>query len=71
LAKQAFVYQDPVSGLVLVTGTLTIVVTDAAMSMNFIASKDLNVRRANVQASYTFRNRDYTVAMDTLRTADQ
>ncbi len=71
LAKQAFIYQDPVSGQVLVTGILNVIVTDAAMAMTFISSKNLNVRKANVQVTYSFRNRGYTLAMDTLRTADQ
>lgn len=70
--KQAFIYQDPVSGTILVTGTLTTTITDALMTSDFINNNTkLNVRQANVTVSYNFRGRDYTVSMDTLRTADQ
>jgi prepilin-type N-terminal cleavage/methylation domain-containing protein len=70
--KQAFIYQDPVTGTVLVTGTLTTTITDTNMVSNFINNNTkLNVRQANVTVSYNFRGRDYTVSMDTLRTADQ
>jgi prepilin-type N-terminal cleavage/methylation domain-containing protein len=72
IKKQAFIYQDPVTGTVLVTGTLTTTITDAGMTSSFInANTDLNTRRANVTVTYTFRGRDYTLSMDTLRTADQ
>ncbi len=71
LAKEAFIYQDPVSGVVLVTGTLTTTVTDADLSMNFITNKNLNLRQAMVQVTYNFRNRLYVLPMETLRTADQ
>jgi prepilin-type N-terminal cleavage/methylation domain-containing protein len=72
LAKQAFIYQDPVTGSVVVTGTLTTTITDAEMTSSFInPNTDLNIRRANSTVTYTFRGRDYTVSMDTLRTADQ
>jgi Tfp pilus assembly protein PilV len=79
--KQAFIYQDPVTGKVLVTGTLTGTITDAGMSMNFINTTDLNTRKANVTVAYDFRkiaaadgsasHGSYTLSMDTLRTADQ
>jgi type II secretory pathway pseudopilin PulG len=72
LKKQAFIYQDPVNGNVVVTGTLSTTITDAAVASSFInANTDLNVRNANVAVTYTFRGRNYTVSMDTLRTADQ
>lgn len=72
ILKQAFIYQDPVSGKVVVTGVLTTTISDASMSMTFAgATTNLNVRKATVTVTYTFRNRNYTVAMDTLRTADQ
>jgi prepilin-type N-terminal cleavage/methylation domain-containing protein len=67
-----FIYQDPVSGKVLVTGTMVTSVSDANMSMSFAGSNsNLNVRKATVTVSYTFRNKDYSLSMDTLRTADQ
>lgn len=71
IQKQAFIYQDPVSGTVLVTGTLTTTITDTATTMTFINSTNLNTRKASVSVNYSFRGRNYTVAMDTLRTADQ
>jgi len=71
IKKQAFIYQDPVTGSVVVSGTLTSIVTDITLSMNFINSSNLNTRKANVTVAYNFRGRDYALAMDTLRTSDQ
>lgn len=67
-----FIYQDPVTGKVIVTGTMVTTIGDANMSMTFAgATSNLNVRKATVTVSYNFRGKDYSVAMDTLRTADQ
>jgi hypothetical protein len=73
LKKQAFIYQDPVTGIVVVTGTLTSTITDTGMTMSFGGSTPtkLNTRRATAEVTYDFRNRKYKVPMDTLRTADQ
>jgi prepilin-type N-terminal cleavage/methylation domain-containing protein len=71
LAREAFIYQDPVTGEVIVTGTLRSVVTDTSSSMSFISVAALNVRKVNVTVSYLFRAQPYAFAMDTLRTADQ
>lgn len=72
VSKQAFIYQDPVSGKVVVTGDLITTVADAGMSMTFAgATADLNVRKVTATVKYTFRNKNYEVTMDTLRTADQ
>jgi prepilin-type N-terminal cleavage/methylation domain-containing protein len=72
LAKEAFIYQDPVTGEILVRGTLTTTITDASLFSNFINNNTkLNTRKAKVAVNYTFRGREYTVEMDTLRTADQ
>lgn len=66
-----FIYQDPVSGKVVVTGTMTTTITDAGATMNFAGvNANLNVRRATVTVSYSFRGKDYNVTLDTLRTAD-
>ena len=66
-----FIYKDPVSGKVVVTGTMTTTVTDMASTMAFAgATNNLNIRRATVTVSYTFRGKNYTVSLDTLRTAD-
>src|SRR2546423_12084281 len=67
-----FIYQDPVSGKVVVSGTMTPTVTDVGSTMSFAGTTaNLNVRRATVTVSYTLHNRDYSVSMDTIRTADQ
>jgi prepilin-type N-terminal cleavage/methylation domain-containing protein len=72
VSKEAFIYQDPVSGRVVVTGTLTTTVTDTGTSMTFAgATSSLNVRKATASVTYSFRNKNYNVALDTLRTADQ
>ena len=67
-----FVYQDPVSGSAVVTGTMTTTVTDTGTTMNFAgATTNLNTYRATVNVSYTYRNTNYSVSMDTMRTGDQ
>ena len=77
IRKQAFIYRDPQTGKILVTGTLTSTITDAvgdAMTMSFLSGStptNLNTRRATVRVAYVFRNRTYDVSMDTLRTANQ
>src|SRR6185437_11847335 len=71
LKKEAFIYQDPVSGNTIVKGTLAITVTDPGLTMNFISTTNLNTRKANATVTYSFRNRDYTVSLDSMRTADQ
>jgi prepilin-type N-terminal cleavage/methylation domain-containing protein len=73
IKKQAFIYQDPITGSVLVTGELTSNITDTGSTMSFVNATptNLNTRRANVSVTYNFRGRDYNLSMDTLRTADQ
>jgi hypothetical protein len=74
-----FIYTDPVSGNAVVTGTMTTTVTDTGSTMSFAgANTNLNIRRATVTVSYNFRNRDpqnvpynYSVSMNTMRTADR
>ena len=67
-----FVYNDPVSGNVTVTGTMTTTITDTGATINFTGvNTNLNVRRATVTVSYTYRGKNYAVSMDTMRTADQ
>jgi prepilin-type N-terminal cleavage/methylation domain-containing protein len=72
LAKQAFIYRDPQTSEILVTGTLASIVTELgdSMTMEGVATP-LNTRRVTAQVTYKFRNTDYVVAMDTLRTADR
>jgi len=72
ISRQAFIYQDPVSGQVIVTGTLVTTVADTATTQTFAgATTNLNLRKATATVSYSFRNKNYVVAMDTMRTADQ
>lgn len=71
VAKEAFIYQDPVSGQIIVRGTLITTVVDTFSSMNFVGVTNLNLRSVTATVKYSFRNKDYVVAMDTLRTADQ
>ena len=72
ILKEAFIYQDPVSGRVIVTGTLATTITDGGMSMTFAGTtSNLNVRKATATVTYNFKSRNYTVPMDTLRTANQ
>lgn len=67
-----FIYQDPVSGNVVVTGTMTTTITDTGSTMNFTGStQNLNIYRATVTVSYAFRGKNYSVSMDTMRTADR
>jgi prepilin-type N-terminal cleavage/methylation domain-containing protein len=66
-----FIYKDPVTGSVVVTGTMTTTVTDLGSTMTFAGSTtNLNIRRATVTVSYTFRGKTYNVSLDTMRTAD-
>jgi prepilin-type N-terminal cleavage/methylation domain-containing protein len=78
LKKQAFIYHDPVTGLDVVKGVLSSTVSDAGMTMAPFTNpaagatpSPLNTRKANVSVTYTFRGKDYTVSMDTIRAADQ
>lgn len=67
-----FIYKDPVNGKTVVTGTMDTIVTDVGASMTFAgATTNLNTRRITVQVKYSFRGKNYVVAMDTMRTADQ
>ena len=67
-----FIYEDPVSGNVVVTGTMATTVTDTGSTMSFAGTNaNLYIRRATVTVSYTYRNTNYSVSMDTMRTADR
>jgi hypothetical protein len=71
VTPNVFVYRDPVSGNVIVTGTMTTTITDAGLQMPYANSTtNLNVRRATVTVAYTLRNTPYAVTMDTMRTTD-
>jgi prepilin-type N-terminal cleavage/methylation domain-containing protein len=67
-----FIYQDPVTGQVVVSGNMTTTITNPGSTMTFAGTTtNLNVYRATVTVAYTFRNTNYSVSMDTMRTADQ
>ena len=67
-----FVYKDPVTGNVVVSGTMTTTITNPGATMTFAGTTaSLNTWRATVNVSYTYRNSNYSVSMDTMRTADQ
>ena len=70
--QNVFIYQDPVTGNVIVSGAMDTTVNDTGSTMTFAGStSNLNVRRATVTVRYTYRNTNYSVTMDTARTADQ
>ena len=67
-----FIYQDPVTGTAVVTGTMTTTITAVGDTMTFAGiTSILNMRKAHVVVSYSYRGKNYDVAMDTMRTADQ
>ncbi|MFN2541875.1 MAG: hypothetical protein ABR514_06885 [Chthoniobacterales bacterium] len=67
-----FIYQDPVNGKVVVSGTMTTTITNPGSTMTFGGTTtNLNIYRVTVRVSYTFRGTNYSVSMDTMRTADQ
>jgi prepilin-type N-terminal cleavage/methylation domain-containing protein len=72
VTPNVFIYEDPVTGKVIVSGTMTTTVSDANYQMTFVGTTTpLNVRKVNVRVDYTFRNTPYYVSMDTMRTGDQ
>jgi prepilin-type N-terminal cleavage/methylation domain-containing protein len=72
LARDAFIYTDPVTGNIIVKGTVTTQLADVGSTETLESTTmGLNIRRATVTVSYTFRNTNYTVVMDTMRTADR
>jgi prepilin-type N-terminal cleavage/methylation domain-containing protein len=78
LLKEGFIYTDPVSNNVIVRGTLQsdiTTITDsggAPLSMTYAGvASNLNVRQARIKVTYSFRNYNYTVVLNTIRAADQ
>ena len=78
LKKEGFIYTDPVNGKVIVRGTLQCNVTTindsagAPLAMTYAGTTtNLNVRQAVVRVTYSFRNHDYVVVLNTIRAADQ
>src|SRR3954466_4146093 len=77
--KKAFIYSDPAvldpatnKPKVIVTGTLTTTIAEVGDSMTLEGiTTTQNTRRATATVSYSFRGKDYNVALDTMRTADR
>lgn len=60
------VYQDPKSGIV-VPGTMTTTVTDVSF---IFGTFQIWTYRATVTCTWTYRNKNYSYAMSTMRTSD-
>jgi prepilin-type N-terminal cleavage/methylation domain-containing protein len=79
VSKKAFIYSDPAvldpatnKPKVIVTGTLTTTIAEVGDSMTLEGiTTTLNTRRATATVSYSFRGKNYNVALDTMRTADR
>lgn len=75
------VYVDPVTNAKVVTGERITTITDAGLTQTVNGkTTNLNVRRARVEVRYPFRSKqivngkpvpNYSVVMNTMRTADQ
>jgi type II secretory pathway pseudopilin PulG len=65
-------YKDPVTGQVVVTGTMTTVVADTGLTGTVgTTATTLNIWQATVTVSWTFRGKNYSVSLDTMRTGNQ
>ncbi len=72
VTPNVFIYRDSVSGTAIVTGSMSTTISDYPATMTYASqTKNLNIRQATVTVSYSWRNKDYNVTMETLRTADQ
>jgi len=60
------IYREPATGIV-VSGTLTTTITDMSTTANGI---QMATYRADVQVTYTYRNKTYSMTRSTLRTSD-
>jgi prepilin-type N-terminal cleavage/methylation domain-containing protein len=60
------IYKEPVTGTI-VSGTLTTTVVDVSPILNGIT---MPLYRADVQVTYTYRNKTYTLNRSTLRASD-
>jgi type II secretory pathway pseudopilin PulG len=66
------IYRDPVSNQTVVTGTMTTTVSDTGLAGTVGGTAtSLNLRQATVTVAWTFRGKDYSVSLDTLRAGDQ
>jgi prepilin-type N-terminal cleavage/methylation domain-containing protein len=66
------IYKDPVNGQTIVTGTMTTTVADTGLTNTVgSTSTNLNIWQATVTVSWTFRGKNYSVSLDTMRTGNQ
>jgi type II secretory pathway pseudopilin PulG len=61
------IYTDPSNGNQIVKGSIKTVVQDPGVQ---ISGNSLNLRQATVTVTYTFRNKTFSITMDTMRTSD-
>jgi type II secretory pathway pseudopilin PulG len=67
-AQNVPLYTDPATGVVSVTATIATKITSPAVTIN---GTDLNLRQAVVTVSYKFRNKTFSIVMNTMRAPDQ
>jgi type II secretory pathway pseudopilin PulG len=66
------IYKDPVNNQTIVTGTMTTTVSDPGLVGTVgTTATNLNVWQATVTVAWTFRGKNYSVTLDTMRTGDQ
>jgi prepilin-type N-terminal cleavage/methylation domain-containing protein len=66
------IYKDPVTGQTTVTGTMATTVSDTALTGTVgSTATGLNIWQATVTVSWTFRGKNYSVSLDTMRTGNQ
>jgi type II secretory pathway pseudopilin PulG len=66
------IYKDPVTGQVTVTGTMTTLISDTGLAGTVgPTATALNLWQATVTVTWTFRGKNYSVSLDTMRTGNQ
>ena len=72
--RKVTLYNDPMnpSGAVPIQATVKTTITDTGLTVPVGGvATGLDLRRATVVVEYTFRNKSYSVVMETMRTSDQ
>src|SRR5207302_11274532 len=70
------IYVDPVTNQTVVTGTMTTTVSDPGLTQTLTSNgntttANLNLRQIKVVVGYIYRSTNFSVVMNTMRTADQ
>jgi type II secretory pathway pseudopilin PulG len=66
------IYKDPITSQTVVTGTMTTTVADTGLTGTVGATAtSLNIWQATVTVAWTFRGKNYSVSLDTMRTGNQ